>query len=218
MISILMPIYNGIEYISESVNSILAQTFTEWELLIGVNGHPENSDVYKKSIEYTSDKISVRDFPDLKGKSVTLNKLITFSRYDTICLLDVDDIWKPEKLFTQVPYISKYDVIGTSCQYFGESDAIPRLYFGELSKSNFSELNTIVNSSCMINRRGRELFWDPEWDGVEDYDLWIRLVNNNWTFYNIDLRLVEHRIHNDSFFNTKNINLSETLRKKWYNV
>jgi len=45
MISILMPIYNGIEFIEESVSSILNQTYDQWELIIGVNGHPENSPV-----------------------------------------------------------------------------------------------------------------------------------------------------------------------------
>ena len=47
MISILMPIYNGIEFINESVSSIILQTFGEWELIIGINGHPENSEVFK---------------------------------------------------------------------------------------------------------------------------------------------------------------------------
>ena len=47
MISILMPIYNGIEFINESVPSILEQTYDKWELLIGINGHPENSEIYK---------------------------------------------------------------------------------------------------------------------------------------------------------------------------
>ena len=41
MISILMPIYNGIEYINESVSSVLDQTYGDWELIIGINGHPE---------------------------------------------------------------------------------------------------------------------------------------------------------------------------------
>ena len=64
MISILIPIYNGIEFIEESVSSILSQTFTEWELLIGVNGHPEDSPVFKKAKEYeaTNNKIRVFDF------------------------------------------------------------------------------------------------------------------------------------------------------------
>jgi teichuronic acid biosynthesis glycosyltransferase TuaG len=216
MVSILMPIYNGIEYISESINSILAQTFTEWELLIGVNGHPENSTVYKRAMEYSSDKITVWDFPDLKGKSVTLNKLITYSKFDTICLLDVDDLWKPEKLFTQVPYIGMYDVIGTNCQYFGESDAFPKLYMGEINEGHMSEVNTVINSSSMINRRKRNILWDPSWDGVEDYELWIRLIRSGWSFFNIDALLVGHRIHRDSFYNTKNRALSENLKNKYY--
>ena len=47
MISILIPIYNGVEFIEESVSSVLNQTYDQWELLIGINGHPQNSDVYK---------------------------------------------------------------------------------------------------------------------------------------------------------------------------
>ena len=47
MISILMPIYNGIEFIEESVSSILQQTYANWELIIGINGHPENSSIYQ---------------------------------------------------------------------------------------------------------------------------------------------------------------------------
>ena len=46
MISILIPIYNGIEFIDESVSSVIQQTFKEWELIIGINGHPKNSDVF----------------------------------------------------------------------------------------------------------------------------------------------------------------------------
>ena len=45
MFSILLPIYNGIEFIEESVNSVINQTYKEWELLILINGHPENSDI-----------------------------------------------------------------------------------------------------------------------------------------------------------------------------
>ena len=46
MISILLPIYNGIEFIDESVQSVINQTYTEWELLIGINGHFKNSELY----------------------------------------------------------------------------------------------------------------------------------------------------------------------------
>ena len=59
MISILMPIYNGIEFIDESVSSIMQQTYTEWVLIIGVNGHPPNSEVFQKAVKYANEKIHV---------------------------------------------------------------------------------------------------------------------------------------------------------------
>jgi glycosyltransferase involved in cell wall biosynthesis len=69
MISILMPIYNGIEFIGESVPTILYQTYKEWELIIGINGHPKDSDVYKeaKKWEEKDKRIRVYDFYQIKG-------------------------------------------------------------------------------------------------------------------------------------------------------
>ena len=110
-----MPIYNGIEFIEESVTSIIQQTYSEWELIIGINGHPANSDVYQiaKDYETTSDKIHVYDFPELKGKPVTLNEMVKKCKYNWISLLDVDDKWLPMKLEKQIPFMGSYNVIGT---------------------------------------------------------------------------------------------------------
>ena len=52
MISVLIPIYNGIEFIDESVQSVINQTYCDWELLIGINGHCENSSIYQKAKHY----------------------------------------------------------------------------------------------------------------------------------------------------------------------
>lgn len=218
MISILMPIYNGIEYLPESITTVMQQDMDAWELLIGVNGYEKDSEVYKTAENYSSEKIFVYDFSELKGKSVTLNALVKKANYDIICLLDVDDLWLSGKLSRQIAYKDRYDVIGTHCQYFGDSDARPWLYVGELVEDNFKEINTIINSSSMIVRRGRDIYWDASWDGVEDYDLWIRLVKEGWKFFNIEDNLVCHRIHKDSFFNTKNSGMSEELKKHRFNI
>lgn len=73
MFSILMPIYNGIEFIDESVSSIINQTYDNWELLILINGHPKESDVYNIAKKYENEKIKVFDLYNFKGKSHTLN-------------------------------------------------------------------------------------------------------------------------------------------------
>ena len=202
MISILMPIYNGIEFIEDSVYSILSQTYGKWELLIGINGHPENSEVYLLAKEYEkrSDKIRVIDFYNSKGKSNTLNDMIPFCNYDFVALLDVDDIWHNKKLEIQSPLLDIYDVVGSKCIYFGDIPGIiPDIPTEDLLNVDFKKVNPIINSSSII--RKPLCYWKD--NGIEDYDLWLRLKEQNKQFYNSPQILVKHRIHTASAFNSK---------------
>jgi teichuronic acid biosynthesis glycosyltransferase TuaG len=207
MTSILVPIYNGIEFIEESIGSILNQTFSDWEVIIGVNGHPENSTVYQIAKEYEkkTNKIRVFDFHTIKGKSETLNEMLKYCNYDYVALLDVDDIWFPEKLMVQSKYIGYYDVIGTRCVYFGDRDNYPSIPLGDISDYDFFSVNPVINSSSVI--RKSLCFWEGKFDGVEDYNLWLILRKQNKKFYNCPEVLVKHRIHNSSSFNAQGNNL-----------
>jgi len=207
MISILMPIYNGIEFINESVSSVLNQTYSNWELIIGINGHTENSEVYKfaKQYENKSNKIKVYDFYKIKGKSNTLNIMIEYCNYDYVAILDVDDIWYNEKLNIQSKLLNSYDVIGSRCIWFGDRPGIvPQIPIGDISNYDFSLVNPIINSSSII--RKDLCYWDNKIDGVEDYDLWLKLRKQNKLFFNCSEILVKHRIHTTSAFNSKGNN------------
>jgi glycosyltransferase involved in cell wall biosynthesis len=205
-----MPIYNGVEFIQESVPSILAQTETTWELLIGINGYPANSPVYKIVLAYLAtlrdDRIKLFDFPDCKGKAATLNEMVPKCQYPYVALLDVDDIWLPTKLETQRPFLRKeYDVIGTKCVYFGDwNNIVPTIPIGSIAPFNFLENNPMINSSAVVKKEFAN--WNSAWDGVEDYDLWLRLWRQGRSFYNCPEVLVKHRIHRSSAFNAKGNN------------
>jgi len=219
MISILMPIYNGIEFIEESVSTILYQTYKEWELIIGINGHQSNSNVYQlaKKYELRDQRIKVYDLPEnIKGKSAALNEILNLSSSESkwISLLDVDDKWSPKKLESQLPFMKVYDVIGTMCKYFGDLNIVPQLPYGDISKFNFLSCNPIINSSCLVKK---ELcYWDGRFNGLEDYDLWLRLWKQGKSFYNVNTVHVLHRIHKESAFNSKGNNLRvDDLRRKY---
>jgi hypothetical protein len=214
-ISILMPIYNGIEFINESVSSVIQQTWSNWELIIGINGHEENSDIFKiaKVFGNRDKRIKVLDLYFIKGKSNALNEMIKSCKNDYVAILDVDDIWHPMKLQAQVPYFGKYDVIGTKCVYFGDmmNGIVPNIPVGDISQYNFFLGNPIINSSAII--RKPLCYWRSEVDGVEDYDLWLNLRKKNMKFYNLGEILVKHRLHQTSAFNSggKNNNMVEDL-------
>ena len=209
MISILIPIYNGIEFIDESVMSVINQTYTNWELLIGINGHPKNSNVFITAKEYEKklNKIRVFDFFNIKGKSNTLNEMLNYCNYDYVAILDVDDIWEPRKLETQSNFLHYYDVIGSRCIYFGDKNICVPLPLGDISNFDFRITNPIINSSSIT--RKHLCFWAVE--GIEDYDLWLRLRKLGKKFYNCSEILVKHRIHSESAFNSKG---NEILGKK----
>jgi len=203
LISILIPIFNGIEFIDESVSSIKNQTYNNWELLIGINGHCINSDVYKIAKKYENEKIFIFQFsPEtIKGKPNTLNELVkyTSSQSQYVALLDVDDIWHPTKLEKQIPYLYMYDVIGTQCFLFGDVNYISQNPNGDLSNHNFLNSNPIINSSSLIKK---ELaFWNAN-SFFDDYELWLLLKKQNKRFFNLYEPLVKHRVHNNSAFNS----------------
>ena len=220
-VSILMPVYNGSEFLPESVSSVIQQTFTEWELLIAVNGYDEpESTIYVMVRDYIKaigdTRIKVLDYYDCKGKAATLNKMLGECQNSYVAILDVDDIWLPGKLAAQQPFFLKgYDVIGTKCVYFGEmNNIIPAIPTGDITEFNFLKVNPVINSSSVIKK---ELaYWDPTVFGIEDYDLWLRLWKEKRRFYNCDEVLVKHRIHKQSAFNAKgNNNGVEALRLKY---
>ena len=125
--------------------------------------------------------------------------MIKHSKYHFIALLDVDDVWFPQKLDKQVPYLDQYDVVGSQCLYFGDKSSQSTIRSGDISTFNFKRGNPMINSSVIIKKE-----W-AHWNHIilEDYDLWIRLRKQGKRFYNCEEVLVKHRIHSKSAFNSK---------------
>ena len=212
MISIIMPLYNGLEFLDESVNSIINQTYIDWQLIIGINGHDGASslNIINKIKSFKDNRINAI-ICSCKGKSATLNKLTWYAKYNTICTIDVDDRWLPTKLEKQFPLMKKYDIVGSNVEYFGDKTGSPDLFLGKLMPIMFTYQNPLISSAVMMKKC--DAWWDPQWEGLDDYNLWIELVKLNRSFYNIPEILVNHRIHEASFFNNKNDKMNKKLLK-----
>jgi glycosyltransferase involved in cell wall biosynthesis len=216
MISILLAVYNGEKYIDQSVNSIINQTFKDWELLIGFNGTTDSSKDIVSS--YNDDRIRTFDYKEDKGKAKTLNKLIKEARYNWCAIQDDDDIWLPEKLEKQFDQLNHYDIIGTLIAYIDEKN----IYFGEpnlatdhenIKTLSLAGINQIANSSAIFRKQDALDIggWDESLDGIEDFDFWIKLLKKGYRFHNISSKLVLHRIHHKSSFNTQQHDVSKIL-------
>ena len=180
-ISILMTIYTGVECLKDSIGSILSQTYEHWEVIIGVYGYPKFGKVYQSVLNIVSaindtqrKKITVIDLYPIKSRSNALHDILTCytsPHSSHIALLDVHDIWEPNKLLLQLPYLGHFDVVGTP----------------------------MINSSCVI-KKTEALQWKPnlENDDSDDSDddsddVLLYLEKYGKTFYHLDVPLVRYR-------------------------
>ena len=215
MISVLLPTYNGEKYLGLAIESVLNQSFKDFELLVAFNGTTDNSkDI---PLKYNDPRIRIFDYDDA-GKSKTLNKLLLEAKYDWIALQDDDDHWIFDKLEKQLPYTNNFDVIGTFISYIDEGGHITgdlKLSSGHTGIVNFSMRgnNQIANTSAIFKKEDALEIggWKDGLDGIEDFDFWLRLMRQGKKFINISESLVQHRIHKDSKFNTKIFDISKIL-------
>lgn len=217
MISVLLPVYNGEKYLRKSLDSVLNQTYEDFELLIGFNGTTDKSKDIVHSLN--DQRIKVFDYGEDKGKGKTLNKLLKESNYDWVALQDDDDIWNSFKLDKQIKFINvNYDVIGTQIKYINENDIHsgdvtlviePHLikYYCLLGYNQVANSSTLIRKDSLISVGG----WKEDIDGIEDFDLWIRMLKNDKNFINLNEILVFHRLHTNSNFNTKKFDISKIL-------
>lgn len=213
-VSILIPVYNGINFLEQCLNSIKNQSYSKWEVIIGINGHLEYSSVYNYAKKFENDRIFVKYYPT-HGKPNTLNEMVKDTKYNIICILDVDDFWHKDKLQKQINIKPYWDVIGTQCYYVRNNvitNQKPKIPSGIIN--NFFTHNPIINSSVMMNKT------DAWWDNVflDDYDCWFRLHSRQKTFYNLKEPLVFHRIHAASHFNGRNHQYVNELKTKWSEI
>lgn len=213
-ITIFIPLYNGIEFLETSLKSVLNQTYSNWKLIIGVNGYPEGSDVFNQAKDLVNNlnRIQVLDLYWIKGKVKAMQEMLKYTTSEWIALLDVDDYWTLDKLAEQIKYIDRYDIIGTKAQYFDLMNDIPLLPVGDITNFDFLQINPLINSSILIKKK-LCLWRDIH---LEDYDLWLKLRFLNYRFYNIDKILTFHRIHPNSAFNAQGNNNHVAVLKNRY--
>lgn len=220
-ISVLLAVHNGEKYIYDAIKSVLNQTYRNFQLLVCLNGCTDNSEkIVRELLKNTDIKtfiISIRE----KGKANALNTLLQWHELysDFIAIQDADDIWLPNKLEEQVKHTDKYDVIGSKINYIDAAGDNMAMEFvtsyndDDIKKRIYSGINPIANCTALIRRSLLKQctgygylynYYNPTWEGIEDYELWLRIIKEvpEAKFINVNQVLALHRLHKDSHFNS----------------
>lgn len=216
-VTVLMPVYNGEKHLSEAIDSILQQTFTDFDFLIIDDGSNDQS---VSIIERYKDKriLLLRNNRN-RGLVETLNKGLDIAKGQYIARMDCDDISYPERLQKQVDFMDKHPdigVCGTWAELFGEKH-------GEVWKYpiNHDEIkcslifnSVLVHPSVIIRKsifRGYNLYYDPTYIYAEDFELWQRCTQR-FLVANIPEVLLKYRITSSSTSRLNKEKQKESLR------
>ena len=213
LVSVVMAAKNYARFLPEAVDSVIAQSFRDWELVVIDDG---SSDRTPEAVRpYLADP-RVRYFrSDTLGQPRAKNLGIRLSRGELVAFLDADDAWEPTKLEKQLALFEAKPEVGVVfCRRSlmdEEGRPLPAKNAagpprGFVLPQMFTQ-NFVCFSSCVVRREvfSRVGAFDPQWDLAIDYDLWLR-VAKFYAFDFVDEELVRYR--------TGHGNLSKKLRDR----
>ena len=218
-ISVVMPVYNGEQFVAKAVESILNQTFKEFEFVIIDDKSTDNSVKIIKSFHDSRMKLiqNEKNF----GVATSLNKGIQHSKGQYIARMDADDISYPNRLEEQFSFLEKnpgVSVLGTFASLFNENGRIWETHRPPVVPTLRGWLwgSQVIHASVMMKKQDVQLAggYDPRTYRVEDYDLWLRMIIKGYVIRT--LPKVLYAIHWDlSDYNRKNLKrlISETKYK-----
>lgn len=213
LISIVMPAYNVSAFIEDSIDSVLNQTYTNWELIVVDDGSTDTTAeiVSRKSAQ----DCRIKYYYQENGRQAKArNTGLMYVKGELIAFLDADDLWLKDKLKIMVnefragnqdllfsdSYIFENsfsaDCINPNCKRMGVDAAE---YSGFDGLSDFLEMNrvpmlSVVGKSDVIKKYRFNEIHTP----AEDYDLWLRMLVGGCRLRSISLPLTAYRLHQDS--------------------
>lgn len=203
LVSIVMPAYNCEKYIIVAINSVIDQTYKNWELLVLDDGSKDNT---LKIIEEFSLKDSrIKSLPNGKnmGVSATRNRGIEIAGGDWIAFLDSDDMWESSKLEKQLKLAEENTAgfVFTGSSYINEEGVPFRGIFEVPKKVTYKKLrkqNVISCSSVLVKKKYFENIKMERDDMHEDYAVWLRILRLGVIAYGINEPLLIYRISRNS--------------------
>lgn len=203
IVSIIMPAYNCEKYVVEAINSVLAQTYKNWELLVLDDGSKDNTLQVIK--EFSKKDSRIKALPNGKnmGVSATRNRGIELATGEWIAFLDSDDMWESKKLEKQLEVAKEKEAefLFTGSSYINEQGEPFKGIFEVPAKVNYKKLrnqNVISCSSVLVKRKYFANIKMEKDEMHEDYAVWLRILKLGVTAYGVNEPLLVYRISRNS--------------------
>lgn len=225
-VSIIMGIYNCEQTLRESIDSILKQTYTDWELIMCDDGSSDQT--FEIAQEYARQDVRIKVLKNdmNKGLAYSLNVCLKEAKGEYIARMDGDDISLPTRLEKQVAYLEQHReiaVLGTTVQYFDNQG----IWGISRAKSNLTKIdimcgNAFIHPTVMMRKAVLQEVGgytvSKQTYRMEDYDLWCKLYVHHYKGNTLNEALLQYRLDKAAYKKRKySYRIDEFLIKKyWY--
>ncbi len=238
-VSVFIPHYNYARYLPQCLDSILAQTYQDFEIVIVDDGSTDNSlEILKDYQRRFPEKIHYHWHPGHanKGVAATSNLAISKAQGEYLALTGSDDVWYPEKLKLQVERLDHDPHLGMVYSYADFMDREGKILPGRYGVDITSDPNPVGRMlqfchppamTVIIRRQCLEDvgMFDETLQAIDDWDLWIR-VFSRWKVGFIDRPLVKYRIHGNNLSKgidpkvdlNRTLTMYRQLEQKWSDI
>ena len=209
LVSIIMPSYNTAQFIGESINSVINQTYTNWELIIVDDCSTDNTDQILNS--FHDSRIKYIRNKENSGAAICRNKAIKEAKGNWIAFLDSDDLWISTKLEKQIDFMKKnnYDFSYSKYEEIDEkSTSLNRIITGPkiITKTGMYNYCWPGCLTVMYNAEKIGLIQIESLPKNNDYAMWLKIIKKT-NCYLLEETLAKYRIRKGSISNHSKLNL-----------
>lgn len=201
-VSVIMPAYNAVSYLEESVNSLKNQNYTDWELLLVDDCSKDETAALAKKIAASDSRIQFIAKEKNSGSADTRNTGIRLAKGEFIAFLDADDLWEPNFLEKMIPFMEEskspfsfasYRIIDEDGFEFCEPFLVKskKYSYRDLLHYNRVGLLTAIYHVPSVGKK----FFDPSLKSLrDDYALWLDILRDGKTAYANSEILARYRV------------------------
>jgi teichuronic acid biosynthesis glycosyltransferase TuaG len=217
LVSIITPTYNCGKYIFDTIESVINQSYLEWEMIIIDDCSTDNTkDIVSQFVKADS-RIKYYLLETNQGAAIARNFGLAHSNGKYIAFLDSDDLWMPEKLTKQINFMEQNNLAFTCTSYrqINEDGIMLDKIISPLSKANYNRVLLdcpIGNSTVIFNREKLGEFNVPNIRKRNDDALWLKILKKEKYIFGLKEVLMVYRIRKNSISRNK----IKLLKYHWY--
>ena len=219
LVSVITPVYACEEYIRQTIDSVLSQTFSDWEMILVDDCTPDNSAEIIAEYREKDSRIRYIRLEQNCGAAVARNSALSKAKGRYIAYLDADDIWMPEKLERQLEFMENNNIVFSCCDYEKiESDGtslnktvhMPKtITYKQLLRNTIIQTVGVIVDTKYVDRR---LLVMPNVRRGQDSATWLQMLRNGVEFFGQNEVLAQYRRVPMSLSSNKLV----AMKRTWY--